>query len=121
MKLDPKLKNFYLACSKLPIIGPFFLDPLLRGLWRFSVWLDSKLHPAAKHDVQAGVQLSSYAAVIHTLRQRIETLENNQKELQSQIDSHYWKNEYRHQLDAAVFDGVYQAIATERNTTTVKK
>ncbi|MES2978753.1 MAG: hypothetical protein V4731_10040 [Pseudomonadota bacterium] len=117
MKLTSELKGFYLASIKIPLLGPFILDPLLRYLWKFTVWIDEKQsNGAGKRHGPDKAQLGSYSAAIYTLQQRVENMEKKQIELQAKVDENFFKGELRNNLSASIFDGVYAALTKIEKT-----
>lgn len=121
MKLNPKLKVFYSKASQIPIVGAVVFGPVLKSVWKIAVWIDSKTNKNNKRNPQSEIQMATYSSVIYTMQQRIEHLEKRLQILQGEVEASHWKSDYRHKLDAAVFDGIYAALAKERSKSTDSK
>jgi hypothetical protein len=110
MKLDPKLKDFYLRALKIPIVGKYIFGPFLRLSWKvYSNSIDKKMSYKNKIKNEE-VNFASYASVLHSLRVRVEELEKKCQELQGKLEGEHYERKYRDELNSSVFDGIYHSL-----------
>lgn len=104
MKLDPRLKSFYLRSLAVPGVGTFVLGPLLRGAWKAYSAVGDRL--AAPR--QPLLSISTYSSAIATLKLQLEALERRTDDLARELQEARWQVDYRNLLEGQAMGGLFE-------------
>lgn len=107
MKLSPRLKQFYLLCLKIPLVGKYILGPYLRLWWKLISLMG---HFFSRNTAPENPVLSTYAATIASLKIRIDMLENRNEHLLAEMEKLRWQIALRFKLESAALEGVHRAM-----------